>query len=66
MRFTHQTECSDEPYLLCGGDPDGWNLNGFDGAFVHASAYLSHPTHIEHFAWEAYEASGLRRAITLP
>jgi hypothetical protein len=66
VHFSEKTECTDEPYLLCGGDPDGWNLNGFDGRIVHASAYLTLPTHIRYFPWEAYAASGVRRIIRIP
>jgi hypothetical protein len=65
LHFADRTECTSTPSLLGGGDPDGWNLNGFDGGIVHASAYVMHPTHVDNCTWEFHEQSGVRRVLPL-
>jgi hypothetical protein len=61
LRFAFKTEVTSQRGVLGGGDPDGWNLNGFDGDIVHATSYFMHHTHVAHFEWEAYQAAGVRR-----
>ena len=61
LAFAFDTECTSKRRVLGGGDPSGWSLNGFDGTLVYASSYFMHESHVAHFEWEAYEASGIRR-----
>ncbi len=65
LSFVTDHECTSEYLQLAGGDPSGWYFNSYDSAIVQASSYFPHSSHIANFAWEAYEAAGVRRVFDL-
>jgi len=60
-----ETEVTAFSSVLAGGDSSGWNLNGFDGGIARATAYVTHPSHVDHSRWELYAAAGVRCVIPL-